>query len=92
MTTMICWGWIRLLALCLALGCAAAEAETSTLLVYLCGTDLQDAGCLDMAEMAEADAGENVNVVVLAGGAKEWEYDFLEGNTRTLVEIRDGDA
>ena len=92
MKKMICCGWILLLALCLALGCAAAEAETSTLLVYLCGTDLQDAGCLDMAEMAEADAGENVNVVVLAGGAKEWEYDFLEGNTRTLVEIRDGDA
>ena len=90
MRKMMCCGLILLLAL--TLGCAAAQTETTTLLVYMCGTDLQDAACIDMAEMAEAETGENVRVVVLAGGAENWDYDFLGGNTRTLVEIRDGDA
>ncbi len=69
------------------LGCAAAAAETTTLLVYMCGTDLQDAGCEDLAEMAEAETGDGINIVVLAGGAKEWSLDFLEGNTRTLLDF-----
>ena len=86
----VCCGLIFLLIL--VLGCAAAQTETTTLLVYLCGTDLQDAACEDLAEMADADAGENIQVIVLAGGAESWDYDFLGGNTRTLVEIRDGDA
>ncbi len=90
MKKIVCCALILLLAL--ALCGAAAEAETTTLLVYLCGTDLQDAGCEDMAEMAAAETGEDVRVAVLAGGAKQWDYDFLEGNTRTLVEIRDGNA
>ncbi len=78
--------------LALALGCALAEAETTTVLVYMCGTNLQDAACVDLAEMAEADAGEDVNVLILAGGAKQWDFDFLEGGTRTVVQIADGDA
>ena len=86
----VCCGLIFLLIL--VLGCAAAQTENTTLLVYLCGTDLQDAACEDLAEMADADTGENIQVVVLAGGAESWDYDFLGGNTRTLVEIRDGDA
>ncbi len=90
MKRFVCCGFVLLLVL--VLGCALADAETTTLLVYMCGTDLQDAGCEDMAEMAEADAGDDVSVLVLAGGAKEWEYDFLDGNTRTAVQIKDGDA
>ena len=90
MKKLLC-GMLMALLLC-ALGCASASGETTTLLVYMCGTDLQDAGCEDLAEMADAEADDAVNVVVLAGGAKEWSYDFLKGNARTLVEIRDGDA
>ena len=42
MNKRICIGILLLLALLAAL--AAASAETTTLLVYMCGTDLQDAG------------------------------------------------
>ncbi len=87
--TIICVLMILLIGM---LACSAASAETTTLLVYMCGTDLQDAGCEDLAEMADAEADDAVNVVVLAGGAKEWDYDFLKANGRTLVEIRDADA
>ena len=40
-----------LLVLCL--GCALAAAETTTVLVYMCGTDLQEDACEDLVEIAE---------------------------------------
>ncbi|MBQ6289486.1 MAG: hypothetical protein IJK71_09580 [Clostridia bacterium] len=83
-------GAVLLLVLLFALGCTQAEGKTTTLLVYMCGTDLQDAGCEDLVEMAEVEAGDAINVVVLAGGAKEWDLEDLKGNRRTLAVIRDG--
>ena len=83
-------GAVLLLVLLFALGCVQAEGKTTTLLVYMCGTDLQDAGCADLVEMAEVEAGDAINVVVLAGGAKEWDLEDLKGNRRTLAVIRDG--
>ncbi len=90
MKKLICCGLILLLAV--VLGSAFAAGETTTLLVYMCGTDLQDAGCEDLSEMVNAEAGDNVNILVLAGGAKEWDLDFLEGNTRTLLDFKEDTA
>ena len=67
----------------------SAEAEM-TLLVYMCGADIQSDACEDLYEMGIAETGEHVNIVVLAGGAEAWDYDEIEGNTRNLIEIRDG--
>ena len=75
-----------MLALCL--GCALAAAEKTTLLVYMCGTDLQEDACEDLIEMANADPSDDMNIVVLAGGAKEWSLDLLKGNTRNLVSFQ----
>ena len=68
--------------------CAAAAAETTTLLVYMCGTDLQEDACQDLIEMAEADPSDDMNIVVLAGGAKQWSLDLLKGNTRNLLSFQ----
>ena len=81
---------IAILLLALLIGCAAAEAETTTLLLYMCGTDLQSDACVDLAEIADVEAGDTINAVVLAGGAYEWDFDDLKGNTRNLAVIRDG--
>ena len=81
---------ILILLLTLILNLALAGKGTTTLLVYMCGTDLQDAGCEDIVEMAEVEAGDAINVVVLAGGAKEWDLEDLKGGSRTLAVIRDG--
>ncbi len=83
-------GFVWLLVLLFALGSVQAEGKTTTLLVYMCGTDLQDAGCEDLVEIAEVEAGDAINVVVLAGGAKVWDLEDLKGNRRTLAVIRDG--
>ena len=69
---------------------AAAEADL-TLLVYMCGSNLQEAGCYDIYEMGIAQTGDEVNIVVLAGGASEWAFDEIAGNTRNLITIRDGE-
>ena len=80
---------VMMLAACL-LGCAMAAGNTTTILVYLCGTDLQDEACYDLEEMAEVEAGDSINLVVLAGGAKSWDIEDLQGGTRNLAVIRDG--
>ena len=69
---------------------AVAEADL-TLLVYMCGSNLQEAGCYDIYEMGIAETGDEVNIVVLAGGASEWAFDEIAGNTRNLITIRDGE-
>ena len=97
-------GIVLLLALLFALGCVRAEGKTTTLLVYMCGTDLESNGGMgtyDLQEMLNANVsdkvnlivftgGDAINVVVLAGGAKEWDLEDLKGNSRTLAVIRDG--
>ena len=82
-------GLLFLFALLLVLGCAAAEGQT-TMLVYMCGADLQSDACEDIIEMASVEAGDAINMVVLAGGAREWDLEDLKGNSRTLAVIRDG--
>ena len=78
-----------LLAAVLALGCASA-AQTTTLLVYMCGTDIQEDACEDLYEMADVEAGDSINIVVLAGGASQWDLEDLEGRRLNFMVIRDG--
>ncbi len=77
------------LGLLLLFGSAFADADM-TLLVYMCGADIQSDACEDIYEMGVAETGGNVNLVILAGGAESWDYEEIEGNTRNLIEIRDG--
>ncbi len=88
----VCCGLIMLLAV-LALGCAMAAERTATVLVYMCGTDLNEAACEDLLEMADANAEDEINIVVMAGGTKEWpeEFDFLKGNTRNVFAFHSED-
>ncbi len=75
---------------CLVCFSACAEEET-TVLMYMCGADIQEDACWDIYEMALAETNKHVNLVLLAGGAEEWEFDELRGGTRNLAVIRDGD-
>ena len=71
---------------------AVARAEASTtLLVYMCGADLQSDACEDIYEMAQAQTGDEVNVLILAGGSPEWDYQDMRGGTRNLISLRNGD-
>ena len=79
------------MAVFVLMGIGAAAEANLTLLVYMCGANLQEAGCYDIYEMGMAETGDEVNIVVLAGGASEWAFDEIAGNTRNLITIRNGE-
>lgn len=54
-------------------------ADTVTVMIYICGADLEsDGGCatLDINEMLAAELGDNVKVVLQTGGCTSW---YTEG-------------
>lgn len=82
-----------MILLCLVIACAMARAEDSVnLLVYMCGSELEEEACADLYEMMEANTGGRVNVSVLAGGVSRWPEDVLTGNVNSLLTLADGDA
>ena len=72
-------------------GCAE---DTWTILVYMCGSDLESGyGCAtgDIAEMVDAETSENVKFIVQSGGANEWQNDVMDASKFQRYEIHDGD-
>ena len=52
-----------LIALALLLPAALAQATTTTVMMYMCGTDLQSYCVQDMYEMASVDLPEDVTIL-----------------------------
>ena len=69
----------------------AAYAETTTtVLMYMCGTDLQSACVEDMYEMCTGNYSDQITVAVQAGGATEWDDSDLTPNALNRFTIADG--
>ncbi|NLV99079.1 MAG: peptidase C11, partial [Clostridiaceae bacterium] len=69
---------------------AASGNEIFTIMVYMCGSDLESRSGLasdDLQEMARADLGKNINLIVETGGAKQWKNNIVssQGNQRYQV-------
>ncbi|MEG0687075.1 MAG: clostripain-related cysteine peptidase [Hungatella sp.] len=65
-----------------------------TVLVYLCGTDLEtQGGCasINIAEMAEAIPSEQVNVVIETGGTADWAIDAISSEELQRWRVVPGD-
>ena len=73
-----------------------ASAKSATVMVYMCGSDLESgygAASADIEEMLEADLGDNVNVVLETGGASEWSFSSeADPSTRQRWVLEDGEA
>lgn len=73
-----------------------ASAKSATVMVYMCGSDLESgygAASADIEEMLEAELGENVNVVLETGGASEWSFSpEADPSTRQRWVLEDGGA
>ena len=73
-----------------------ASAKSATVMVYMCGSDLESgygAASADIEEMLEADLGDNVNVVLETGGASEWSFSpEADPSTRQRWVLEDGEA
>lgn len=73
-----------------------ASAKSATVMVYMCGSDLESgygAASADIEEMLEADLGDNVNVVLETGGASEWSFSpEADPSTRQRWVLEDDEA
>jgi len=67
--------------------------DTVTVMVYMCGTDLESRsgmGTSDLQEMLAADIGDNVNLIVYTGGCSKWNNNVVSSKTNQIWQIKDG--
>ncbi len=63
-----------------------------TLMVYLCGTDLESRNqmaTMDLQEMLNATIGEQVNLLLYTGGCKQWRNDVLDSSRNQIWQVTD---
>lgn len=63
-----------------------------TLMVYLCGTDLESRSKMatsDLQEMIGAQISDKMNVLVYTGGCKQWQNNALSSRTNQIWQVKD---
>lgn len=68
-------------------------SDRVTLMVYLCGTDLESKGGMassDLQEMCNAKLSGNVNVLIYTGGCKAWKNDFVSNSKNQIYKVESG--
>ena len=66
--------------------------DEMTILVYLCGTDLESRSRMataDLQEMLDADLSDKVNLIVYSGGCKKWQNNVLSSSTNQIWQVKD---
>ena len=69
------------------------QKDQMTILVYMCGTDLesqQGMASSDLKEMAAASFGQNVNLIIYTGGCNRWRNNVVSSSVNQIYQIRDG--
>lgn len=72
---------------------AGDGSDTTTILVYMCGTDLESGGgyaTKDLQEMMAAQQSENVELLVFTGGCKSWKTPAISAAKNQIFEVRGG--
>ena len=67
--------------------------DTVTILVYMCGTDLesqQGMATSDLKEMANATVGSKVNLIIYTGGCRKWRNNVISSSVNQVYKISDG--
>ncbi len=65
-------------------------ADTVTVMVYMCGTDLESGSGMatsDLGEMAKATLGDNVNVVIYTGGCTGWRNSIMSDSVNQIYQL-----
>lgn len=64
--------------------------DTVTIMVYMCGTDLESKygmGTSDLQEMAAASISDKVNLIVLTGGCKQWKNNIVSNKVNQIYKV-----
>ena len=67
--------------------------DTATIMVYMCGTDLESRssmGTYDLQEMLNARFGDEINLLVYTGGCKGWRNSAVSSSINQIWQIRGG--
>ncbi len=67
--------------------------DTVTMMVYMCGTDLESKSGMassDMQEMIGASYGDNINIIVYTGGCKGWKINGISSSVNQIYRIAGG--
>ena len=67
--------------------------DVVTIMVYMCGTDLESRGGMatnDLMEMADAKLSDKVNVIVYTGGCKEWKNSIISSSRNQIYRVIGG--
>lgn len=67
--------------------------DTATIMVYMCGTDLESRngmGTADLQEMLNARFGEKINLLVYTGGCKGWKNNAVSSSTNQIWQVKGG--
>ena len=65
--------------------------DTYTIMVYMCGTDLESnygMATADLNEMLHADISDKVNIIIETGGTKKWQNTVINSNTNQIYQIK----
>ena len=66
--------------------------DTMTILVYLCGTDLESRSKMataDLQEMLDANLSDKINLIVYTGGCSQWQNNVLSSRTNQIWQVLD---
>ncbi len=67
--------------------------DRATVMVYLCGTDLESKAGMasnDLKEMAAATIGKNVEVIVYTGGCTSWKTSGISNSVNQIYRLSNG--
>ncbi len=68
-------------------------SDTTTVMVYMCGADLESRSGMatsDISEMASADIGKNVNLILYTGGSRRWKNQVVSSKTNQIYQVAGG--
>lgn len=64
-----------------------------TILVYMCGTDLESKsgmGTADLTEMSKAVLSDKINLLVYTGGCSRWKNNIISSSVNQIYQIKQG--
>ena len=67
--------------------------DTVTIMVYMCGTDLESKygmGTADLQEMMAATLSDKVNIIVYTGGCKQWKNNIVSSSVNEIYKVESG--
>lgn len=64
--------------------------DTVTLMVYMCGSDLESNGgmaTMDLQEMQQAKLSDNVNIIIFTGGSRGWRNNMVSSQVNQIYRL-----